>query len=150
MHVIVCLQRKAGKCLTEGTKLLLLGQGERLGGGKGVNAVSVFPPTPQNQEQCNTTVGNRSLLYYSYGSTASKRKKKFILQCGKMRIFFSISLSAIHMLLWVSALSRTFSQQFRMQVDNGGKELVKLKNEKENKNKAAFTPFLDAVASKCG
>ena len=44
-----------------------------------------------------------------------------------MWIFFSFSLSAFHMLLWVSALSRTFSQQFRMQVDNGGKEVVKLK-----------------------
>jgi len=32
-----------------------------------------------------------------------------------------------HMLPWVSALSRTFSQQFRMQVDQGGKEVVKLK-----------------------
>ena len=56
------------------------------------------------------------------------------------------------MRLWVSALSRTFSQQFRMQVDNGGKEVVKKKFEMKKKsiNKAAFTPFLDAVASTCG
>lgn len=64
--------------------------------------------------------------------------------------FFFISLSAFHMLLWVSALSRTFSQHFRMQVDNGGKEVVKEMKKKKNNNKAAFTPFLDAVASKCG
>lgn len=44
------------------------------GRGRGVNAVSVFPPTPKNQEQCNTTVGDRSLLHYSHGSTASKTK----------------------------------------------------------------------------
>lgn len=62
--------------MTAGTKLLLLGWGERGGRGRGVNAVSVFPPTPKNQEQCNTTVGNRSLLHYSHGSTASKRKKE--------------------------------------------------------------------------
>lgn len=65
------------------------------------------------------------------------------------------------MLLWVSALSRTFSQQFRMQVDNGGKEVVKkkkfemkkrnkterkeIRREKKNidrERKAAFTAFL--------
>lgn len=72
----VCLQRRAGPSLTAGTKLLLLGRGERGGRGRGVNAVSVFPPTPKNQEQCNTTVGNRSLLHYSHGSTASKKEKK--------------------------------------------------------------------------
>lgn len=65
-----------------------------------------------------------------------------------------MSVYAFHMLLWVSALSGTFSQQFRMQVNNGRKEVVGW-NEKELKelnveNKAAFTPFLDAVASKCG
>jgi len=97
------------------------------------------PQPPKNQEQCNTTVGDRSLLHYSHGSTASKRKeysekniyiKKMIYKEVKrlnVDFFFPISLSAFHMLLWVSALSRTFSQQFRMQVDNGGKEVVKLK-----------------------
>lgn len=52
--------------------------------------------------------------------------------------FFPISHSAFHMLLWVSALSRTFSQQFRMQVDNGGKEVVRkleMKSGKKDKEK---------------
>lgn len=66
-----------------------------------------------------------------------RKKKKDLFFCGKTSkcgfIFFSISLSAFHMLLWVSALSHTFSQQFRMQVDNGGKEVVKLKWKKEQK-----------------
>lgn len=68
--VYVCV----GVCTEQGIKLLLLGRGERGGRGRDVNAVSVFPPTPKNQEQCNTTVGNRSLLQVSYGSTASKKK----------------------------------------------------------------------------
>lgn len=48
-----------------------------------------FPQPPNNQEQCNTTVGDRSLLHYSHVSTASKRKKNAHIFKKKKKIIFS-------------------------------------------------------------
>lgn len=136
----------AGQRLTTGTKPLLLGRGETGGRGRGVNAVSVFPPTPKNQEQCNTTVGNRSLLHYSHGSTASKRKKILkknpskkkkkknkdlfynAVKCLKGFFFFS-PFHLVHFTCFSGCLhcpTHSLSSS-ECNLINGGKEVVKLK-----------------------
>ena len=53
-----------------------------------------------------------------------KEKDPFDNVTKLFKMCFQFHFVQFHMLRLVSALSRTFSQQFRMQVDNGGKEVV--------------------------
>lgn len=105
--------------------------------GWGVNAVSVLPP----QEQCNATDPTVCLAprLAVTQQQAKQQKEKwpkennhksfFFFIIKLFKVFYLFFISVVHnvMLVWVSALSYTFSFQIRMQV-----EMVKIKKKREN------------------
>lgn len=114
-----------GRAWTAGSKLHLLQCG-RGGRGRGVNAVSVFSPNPPNTKN-NATLQWATLACYIKAMAPQRAKGKnyiYIIKTNKKKksiftmrqnILMHFQICAFHMLFWASALSRTFSQQSRMQ-----------------------------------
>lgn len=137
------VQEQNRQSLTAGAKLLLLRQErkrKRKEWGKKCQCSfcrSPNPPTTKN----NATLQWATVACYIIAMSPQqakgkknahilKKKKDYFFQHDKTpwcELPLPISVNAFRMLLWVSALSRTFSRQFRMQVDNGGNKVVKLK-----------------------
>lgn len=131
-HVIVCVSKSRAA-----NSRYQAAPDEEVGGrGRCVNAVSVFPPTPKKNKN-NAHYSGQSRACHNIAMAPQQAKKQYIYFLSiksvvqnkkKEKIilmslsFFHISRSALHMHLWVSALSHTFFKQFRMQVNNGRKK----------------------------